>query len=233
MLKLQTPNLCNSSSFQISAVFMLSCYLEPESKYPGDCLHVDYHFDYHPENQGASPKKKSEAETWAPDPPGHTDTAQAIWLFEFKHRFSKLVETKHCFNSPCIIWGVEELFYPSGILFWSHSGNIPWEPDKTHHPKGEVVQRGLNDGGHYRSLILRADSHCPKPWWKLLYVHQLSTAEGRGTCSSVAGSGAEQEPAKGAGCQLSPRGARGILNWENLAAFQPCSSACLYICIYV
>lgn len=44
-------------------MFTVHCHLGPEAKLPGDCLQVDYNFAIHLENQDASPKNKSEAES--------------------------------------------------------------------------------------------------------------------------------------------------------------------------
>ena len=133
---------------------------------------------------------------------------------------------------PCRDW--EDTTFP----FWSHSGNAPWEPHKTRSQNNKtplLVQRGLNDGGSYGSLILRTDSQGPKSWWKLLYVCQPSTAEGRGACSSAAQERSWAGASKAGWMPAESPSARGILSWENLAAFQTCSSAYthIYICIYV
>lgn len=230
-------------SFRI-LLYLQSCYLGLESKYTGDCLHVDYHFDSCLKNKGASPKNKSETKSRTSlylsscfsGPCRHSWSHLALWI---QTQISKSVETKHCLNSPCIIWGAAELFYltETGKRILSHFGVSQYTMGTIQNmqPKKDemslVAQRGLNDGGSDGSPILRADSRCPKSWWKLLHIHPLNTAEAQGTCSSVARERSRAGASEAGWMPAGSPSARGILSWENWAAFQPCCSE--YISIYL
>lgn len=96
MMKLWTPNRYDSSGFQISAGSTWPCYLGPEGSTLWTVLPAHWLWLWFLPGRSKVPLQKGNlrqatglACTCAPAPPGHTDTARAIWLFEFKHRFQR------------------------------------------------------------------------------------------------------------------------------------------------
>lgn len=96
MMKLWTTNCCNSSVFQISPGSTRPCYLGPEGSTLSTVVPAHWLSLWFLPGRSKVPLQKGNlrqraglACTCAPAPPGHTDTARAIRLFEFKHGFQR------------------------------------------------------------------------------------------------------------------------------------------------
>lgn len=117
--------------------------------------------------------------------------------------------------------------------FWSHSGNTPWEPCKTHSQRDETPSVVQRRAAGWRQLRITGSRDRLTLSQILVKASLRTPAEGQGTLQPY-GTGTERAGASEAGLMPAESpSARGILSWENLAAFQPCSSAYIYIYICI